>query len=108
MQRGVRRGCYYVATRSVFALSAPLFFTAALAQDSAPPTQPIVLPPITVMSATTIPTPSDQIASSVTVITAADLERDQRRSVPDALNTVPGLNVVQTRSEEHTSELQSP
>lgn len=96
IQRGVRRGCYYVATRSIVVLSAPLFFTAALAQDSAPPTQPIVLPPITVMSATTIPTPSDQVASSVTVITAADLERDQRRSVPDALNTVPGLNVVQT------------
>jgi vitamin B12 transporter len=96
MQRGVRCGCYYVVTRSVVILSAPLFFGAALAQDSAPPTQPIVLPPITVMSATTIPTPADQVASSVTVITAADLERDQRRTVPDALNAVPGINVVQT------------
>jgi vitamin B12 transporter len=95
VQRGVRRGCYYVATRSVIVLSAPLFFTAAFAQDSAPPTQSIALPPITV-SATTIPTPTNQVASSVTVITAEDLERDQRRTVPDALNAVPGLNVVQT------------
>jgi len=49
-----------------------------------------------VVSPTTIPTPFDQVASSVTVITAQDLERDQLRTVPDALNAVPGLNVVQT------------
>jgi vitamin B12 transporter len=54
------------------------------------------LPPIDVISATTIPTPADQIASSVTVVTAAEIERDQRRTVPDVLNTIPGLNVVQT------------
>src|SRR4029077_411923 len=34
--------------------------------------------------------------SSVTVITAADIEREQRRTVPDALANVPGLNIVQT------------
>ncbi|HEY8669529.1 MAG TPA: TonB-dependent receptor plug domain-containing protein [Terriglobales bacterium] len=95
MQRGVRRGCYYVATRSVIALSAPLFFTAAFAQDSAPPSQAIALPTISV-SATTIPTPADQLASSVTVISAEDLQRNQRQTIPDALNAVPGLNVVQT------------
>jgi vitamin B12 transporter len=54
-----------------------------------------VLPPI-VVSPTTIPTPVDQVASSVTVITAGDIQRQQLRTVPDALNTVPGLNVVQT------------
>jgi vitamin B12 transporter len=32
----------------------------------------------------------------VTVITAADIEREQRRTVPDALANVPGLNIVQT------------
>ncbi|MEA2830224.1 MAG: vitamin transporter, partial [Bradyrhizobium sp.] len=30
------------------------------------------------------------------VITAKDIERDQRRTAPDALSTVPGLNVVQS------------
>ena len=51
--------------------------------------------PQLVVSATTIPTPAEQIGSSVTVITAAEIERNQRRSLPDVLATVPGLNVVQ-------------
>lgn len=49
-----------------------------------------------VVSPTAIPTPIEQIASSVTVITAQEIQRDQRRTVPDALSTVPGLNVVQS------------
>src|SRR4030081_3688616 len=49
-----------------------------------------------VVSPTATETPINQIASSVTVITAKDIERDQRRTVPDALSTVPGLNVVQS------------
>jgi vitamin B12 transporter len=48
-----------------------------------------------VVSPTATETPVGQVASSVTVITAKDMERDQRRTVPDALATVPGLNVVQ-------------
>lgn len=51
--------------------------------------------PTIVVSPTAIPTPADQVASSISVISAADIERDQRRTVPDALNTIPGLNVVQ-------------
>lgn len=38
----------------------------------------------------------DQIASSVTVITAREIEAQQRRTLPDVLKTVPGLDVVQT------------
>jgi vitamin B12 transporter len=49
-----------------------------------------------VVSPTATETPIDQVASSVTVITAKDLDRDQRRTAPDALSTVPGLNVVQS------------
>jgi len=48
-----------------------------------------------VVSPTTAPTPADQSASSVTVITSADIESQQWRTVPDALMAVPGLNVVQ-------------
>ena len=48
------------------------------------------------VSPTAIVTPERNVASSVTVITAAEMERDQRRTVPDALSTVPGLNIVQT------------
>jgi len=64
----------------------------AIAQTPVSP--PLPLPTI-VVSPTAIPTPIEQIASSVTVITGADMERDQRRTVPDALSTVPGLNIVQ-------------
>ncbi len=49
-----------------------------------------------VVSPTAMVTPLDQVASSVSVITAKDMERQQIRTVPDALRTVPGLNVVQT------------
>ena len=42
------------------------------------------------------PRPLDQVASSVTVITAADIEARQERSLPDVLADVPGLFVVQT------------
>jgi vitamin B12 transporter len=56
----------------------------------------IVLPQIDVVSATGIPTPIGQVANSVTVITREELERDQRRTVVDALSKVPGLNIVQS------------
>ena len=49
-----------------------------------------------VVSATRLATPVAQVASSVTVITAADIEARQERSLPDALETVPGLFVEQT------------
>jgi vitamin B12 transporter len=49
-----------------------------------------------VFSPTTTVTPSDESASSTTVITASDIESRQLRTVPDVLATVPGLNVVQS------------
>ena len=52
--------------------------------------------PHIIISATGIPTPADRIANTVTLITAEDIQRGQYRSLPDALATVPGLNVVQT------------
>ena len=51
-----------------------------------------------VVSATRLATPATEVASSVTVITAADIEARQERSLPDALETVPGLFVEQTGS----------
>ncbi|MBO0765544.1 MAG: TonB-dependent receptor [Hyphomicrobiaceae bacterium] len=49
-----------------------------------------------VISPTANPTPVAETTSSVTLITAADMERDQRRTAPDALITVPGINLVQS------------
>ena len=51
--------------------------------------------PTLVVSPTGTLTRDSQTASSVTVITAHELETQQRRTVPDALAPVPGLNVVQ-------------
>jgi len=48
------------------------------------------------VAATGVPTPTAQVGSSVSVLTERTLEQQQRRTVPDALQQVPGLNVVQT------------
>ena len=88
-RRGIRRACLLSSTIGLSTLSCPL--GSALAQD---PRQSVALPEI-VVTATTVPTPASEIANSVTVITADEMQREQRRTVPDALSTVPGLNVVQ-------------
>jgi vitamin B12 transporter len=65
-----------------------------------PPEQPATPKPgvatTNVISPTGIVTPINQVANSVTVITAQDIATQQYRTLPDALNTVPGLNVVQS------------
>ncbi|HEY5290563.1 MAG TPA: TonB-dependent receptor, partial [Caulobacteraceae bacterium] len=66
---------------------------AALAQASAGPPTPVA--PV-VVTATMIPTPLDQVGSSITLITAAEIDAHQWRTLPDALNTTPGLNLTQT------------
>jgi len=48
----------------------------------------------TVVTATRVPTPLNQVASSITVIDRAEIEARQLRSLSDILATVPGLNVV--------------
>ncbi len=77
--------------------SSPRCFCSAsrMPMPSRPPAPKAEDLPEIVAGATGIETPADQIANSVTVITGKDMERDQRRTVPDALSTVPGLNVVQ-------------
>jgi len=84
-----RYGCGLIAAAALLAS-----LQGARAQDqSLGQTQ--VLPPI-VVSPTGVPTPAAQVASSVTTITGADMQQRQIRTVPDALRTVPGLDVVQT------------
>src|SRR5215475_9467011 len=65
-----------------------------------PPTAPTAGPPTpaasVVVSPTGAVTPAGQVASSVTIVTDKDIQTQQYRTVPDVLNTVPGLNVVQT------------
>jgi vitamin B12 transporter len=49
-----------------------------------------------VVTATRIPTPESQVASSVTLITAGEIEARQLQTLPDVLKDVPGLNVVRS------------
>ncbi|HWE72171.1 MAG TPA: TonB-dependent receptor [Stellaceae bacterium] len=51
--------------------------------------------PIVVIGATRVPTPQDQLGTDVTVITGDQIEQRQRRTLPEVLQDVPGLNVVQ-------------
>jgi len=61
-------------------------------QASSPDTTPVS--PL-VITATKIATPLDQVASSITLITADQIADHQWRTLPDALQDVPGLNLVQ-------------
>src|SRR5262245_35130629 len=88
-QRGACRS-RLLATTVLTALS--LHCGGAPAQQSASPSLDL---PTIVVRATEVLTPVNQVARSVTVITAEDSEREQRRTVPHVLQTVPGLNVVQ-------------
>jgi vitamin B12 transporter len=74
----------------VFAFSVHAPASAQVASDQAQQLPQIVVTP------TLVPTPESEVASSITVITAAEMEAKQERTVPDALEDVPGLNVVQT------------
>jgi vitamin B12 transporter len=67
------------------------FFCFAVAHaDDGDELQPVVI------TATRIPTPILDVASSITVVTAADIEARQERTFADVLKDIPGLNVVQT------------
>jgi vitamin B12 transporter len=78
---------------------------APAARAAAPTTAPAATAPASdaasagqeiVVTATRLATPLREVASSVTVITAADIERKGARTVADALRDVPGLSVNQT------------
>jgi vitamin B12 transporter len=49
-----------------------------------------------VVTATRIPTPQLDVASSISVVTADDIAARQIRTLPDLLKEIPGLNVIQT------------
>jgi len=71
------------------------FLSPAYANDDA-------LPPV-IVTATRVPTPADEVASSVTLITSGEIEAKQERTLPEILQDVPGLNLVQTGGPGTTS-----
>jgi vitamin B12 transporter len=79
-------------------LSLMLLAGAALlsAQTGFAQTQGSTKGPGVVVTATRVPTDPARVASSTTVITAEEIERRQLRSLPEILQTVPGIVVVQS------------
>ena len=51
-----------------------------------------------VVTATRDEVPIEQVGSSISVITAKEIEQQQKRTVADALRMVPGLDLVRTGS----------
>ena len=64
----------------------------ASAETASPPTD---VSPV-VVTATLTATPIDQVGSAITLITADAIDAHQWRTLPDALQVTPGLNIVQT------------
>jgi vitamin B12 transporter len=81
---------FFVAVGTAVLLSSAICAPAAEAPDSPESAEPVIV------SATRLPTPELEVASSVTVITADDIAVRQERSLPDILKDVPGLNIVRT------------
>ncbi len=81
--------------RAIACSSACLGFVVLISARPALADPPAPVEPV-VVTATMIPTPIDQVGSSLTLITAADIAAHQWRTLPDVLAATPGLNVVQT------------
>ena len=82
------RGSFFLSVVAPLAL--PALATASDAPDDN------ASPDTVVVTATRIPTPESEVASSITVITAGDIAAKQSQTLPDVLKDVPGLNLVQT------------
>lgn len=77
------------------ALSVALFDSLHPVNAEEPQAPPVVTLPELVVTANRVPTPGEQVASSVTVITAEELEQRQIHTVSDAIRAAPGLYLAQ-------------
>jgi vitamin B12 transporter len=77
-----------------FLRSAALAAASTVALSGAAAAQETEVAPV-VITATLIPTPINEVGSSLTLITADQIEQRQWRTLPDALIETPGLNLVQ-------------
>src|SRR5262249_41509572 len=58
-----------------------------------------------IVTATRIPTPEPQVASSISLVTADEIDSRQERTLPDGLKNLPGLNLVQAGGPGGTTTL---
>jgi vitamin B12 transporter len=90
------RTSHLLFTTGLFTAGVIVLTAATSAARAADDSSPEAVPEAVVVTATRIPTPESQIASSITIVTAADIAAKQDQTLPDALQDVPGLNVVQS------------
>jgi vitamin B12 transporter len=83
------------ALTAILLAGTALYAVPALGQPQPQP-QMVAAAEDVVITANFLPTPIAEVASSVTVVTAREIELKQLRSLPDVLKDIPGLNVVQT------------
>jgi len=76
----------------IFFLSVPISNFASAAEP-----EQATLPPV-VVTATRVETPQEEVTTSVTVITAEDIRKQQAETVLEVLRNVPGVDVVQSGS----------
>jgi vitamin B12 transporter len=69
---------------------------------SSVPVSSVEMPEV-VITANRLDTPANEVPNSVTVITAEDLEKQQSKTVLDALQNVPGMDILQTGGAGETS-----
>jgi len=79
-----------ILSRSLCALLLSAVSVPALAEDPG-----TALPPL-VVTASKHPEPLDQVGASLTVVTREEIERQNYRTLPELLQNVPGLSVVQS------------
>ena len=80
--------CVFRARLAVLPLALTAVFP-SFAQTSNLPTTPLLKE--TVVSATRIPTRSDELVSDVVIINRADIEKSAGRTLPEILARVPGV-----------------
>jgi len=56
-----------------------------------------------VVTSDRLPTPKDQVAGSISVLTARDIERQQLKTVAQALREIPGVDVIQDGGDGKTT-----
>jgi len=81
---------------SIVPVPRPFAFALLGALAAAPALAQRTLDPGVVVTPTTIPTPEEQVGSTVSVITRAEIERRQYRTVGEALQSLPSLSVVRS------------
>ncbi len=70
--------------------------TFAQERETPPDSVDLVHAPPIVVTASRVETPLSEVGAAMTVITRAEIERRQYRTVADALRDVPGLHIVRT------------